>query len=112
MLYSAAMLHNLKYPIPGGVEIMKLEGIIKAFSYPDVTFAAWMHFAAFDCLIGLGIVRDARKVGVPHWMCIPCLLLCMLVGPVFGTLVIVDACTAMTRIVVRRLGFWHIFRFA
>mmetsp|Transcript_30748 Transcript_30748/g.57444 ORF Transcript_30748/g.57444 Transcript_30748/m.57444 type:complete len:95 (+) Transcript_30748:676-960(+) len=75
------MVHNLKYPIPGGVEIMKLDGIIKAFSYPDVTFAAWMHFAAFDCLIGLGIVTDAKRVGVPHWMCIPCLLMCMLVGP-------------------------------
>eukprot|EP00466_Bigelowiella_natans_P012442 jgi/Bigna1/85761/estExt_fgenesh1_pg.C_60035 len=43
--------------------------------------SGWLHYCAFDCLIGLGIVLDAKNVGVPHLLCVPCLLLTMLAGP-------------------------------
>ena len=52
------------------------------FAIPDGAFAGWLHYCTFDPLIGLGIVLDARKSGVPHLLCIPCLIATALAGPV------------------------------
>ena len=48
----------------------------------STAFAGWLHYCTFDPLIGLGIVLDARKSGVPHLLCIPCLIATALAGPV------------------------------
>jgi hypothetical protein len=59
-------------------------------SLPDVALlfqnkwlllAGWVHYLAFDLLIGAWEVRDARERGVPHLLVLPCLALTFMFGP-------------------------------
>jgi hypothetical protein len=43
--------------------------------------AGWLHYLAFDLLIGNREVQDARERGVPHFLVVPCLALTFLFGP-------------------------------
>ena len=46
-----------------------------------VLLAGWVHYLAFDLLVGAWIVRTARAEGIPHWAVMPCLILTFLFGP-------------------------------
>ena len=43
--------------------------------------AGWIHYLACDLVVGTWEVRDAKRVGLPHWMIVPCLVLSFLLGP-------------------------------
>src|SRR5688572_390019 len=51
------------------------------FSNPWLLLAGWIHYLAFDLLIGSWEVRDARDRGLPHLFVVPCLVLTFLFGP-------------------------------
>jgi hypothetical protein len=51
------------------------------FSNPWLLLAGWIHYLAFDLLIGAWEVRDAHDRGVPHLLLVPCLVLTFLFGP-------------------------------
>lgn len=58
------------------------KGVVALFKTPRVVLAGWVHYLAFDLMVGLYIVIDAASLGISHWMLIPCLLLTLLFGPV------------------------------
>ena len=64
---------------PGGFST--LAGVAALFSNPWVLLAGWIHYLAFDLLIGTWETRDAREHGVPHLQLVPCLILTFLFGP-------------------------------
>ena len=64
---------------PGGFST--LEGVATLFSNPWALLAGWIHYLAFDLLIGTWEVRDAREHGLPHLLLVPCLMLTFLFGP-------------------------------
>ena len=64
---------------PGGFST--LEGVATLFSNPWALLAGWIHYLAFDLLIGTWEVRDAREHGLPHLLLVPCLVLTFLFGP-------------------------------
>ena len=43
--------------------------------------AGWLHYLAFDLFVGAWEVREARRVGLPHWVILPALALTFLFGP-------------------------------
>jgi hypothetical protein len=51
------------------------------FQNPWALLAGWVHYLAFDLLIGGWEVRDAHERGVPHLLVIPALVLTFLFGP-------------------------------
>ncbi len=51
------------------------------FGNPWLLLAGWIHYLAFDLLIGSWEVRDARDRGIPHLLLVPCLMLTFLFGP-------------------------------
>ncbi len=53
----------------------------KLFSRPEALLAGWVHFLAFDLLIGAWICRTAKDERVPFLLVIPCLFLTFLLGP-------------------------------
>ncbi|MBO6575667.1 MAG: DUF4281 domain-containing protein [Rhodothermales bacterium] len=59
-----------------------LDEVATLFSDPRNLLAGWLHYLAFDLLVGSWIVRDAARVGVNHLLIVPCLVLCFLAGPV------------------------------
>jgi hypothetical protein len=58
-----------------------LAGVAALFANPWLLLAGWIHYLAFDMLVGAWEVRDAARRGVPHWMVVPCLLLTFMLGP-------------------------------
>ncbi|MEM6617556.1 MAG: ABA4-like family protein [Pseudomonadota bacterium] len=58
-----------------------LENVMLLFDDPAVALGGWVHFLAFDLLIGAWIVKNARENGIPFWMVLPCLPLTFLFGP-------------------------------
>jgi ABA DEFICIENT 4-like len=44
--------------------------------------AGWIHYLAFDLFIGGWEARDAKRLGLPHLLLVPCLVLTFLFGPV------------------------------
>ena len=69
-LYAGVLTHMIKYPTPGiQVDFSSLEGIMPGFALPDGAFAGWLHYCAFDPLVCLAIVLDAKRLRVPHLLC-------------------------------------------
>jgi len=58
-----------------------LKGVINLFKSPRVVLAGWIHYLAFDLMVGIYILNDASQYGISHWMIIPCLLLSLMFGP-------------------------------
>ena len=83
-IYTYLICFGKKYDSPDvnvGGHFLSLKGVINLFKSPRAVLAGWIHYLAFDLMIGLFIVVDAEKYAVPHWMLIPCLLLTLMFGP-------------------------------
>ena len=51
------------------------------FSHADALMAGWIHFLAFDLVVGAWVCRAARRDGLPFWLVLPCLPVTFLFGP-------------------------------
>jgi Domain of unknown function (DUF4281) len=58
-----------------------LAGVMALFANPWLLLAGWLHYLAFDLLIGTWEARDSVEHGVPRWLLVPCLLLTLMFGP-------------------------------
>lgn len=58
-----------------------LRDVALLFADPWLLLAGWIHYLAFDLLVGSWEARDARERGVPHLFLVPCLILTFLFGP-------------------------------
>jgi len=58
-----------------------LADVAKLFARQEALLAGWVHFLAFDLLIGAWICRVARREKLNFWLVIPCLGLTFLLGP-------------------------------
>lgn len=43
--------------------------------------AGWVHYLAFDLVAGCWVLRDGQERGINHWLLIPCLFGCFMLGP-------------------------------
>ena len=69
-------------PVPEGAGFDSLDGLMKLFSVKEALLAGWAHYLVFDLFIGAWQARDAQRIGLNHFILIPCLLLTFLVGPI------------------------------
>lgn len=86
VLYTLVMRHLLLPALQSGanslgMDFTSLAGIVKAFANKDAVFAGWLHYCAFDPLVGLCIVLDSQRLGIHHLLVVPCILLTMVAGP-------------------------------
>jgi hypothetical protein len=58
-----------------------LQGVAALFANPWLLLAGWIHYLAFDLLVGRWEVLDAQERGVPYLAVVPCLALTFLFGP-------------------------------
>jgi hypothetical protein len=59
-----------------------LAEVSKLFRNDWVLLAGWVHYLVFDLFVGSWETRDAQRLGVPHWLLVPCLALTFLFGPI------------------------------
>jgi hypothetical protein len=58
-----------------------LNDVARLFSNRWLLLAGWIHYLAFDLLVGTWEVRDSRERGINHLFVVPCLILTFLFGP-------------------------------
>lgn len=58
-----------------------LTGVKQLFANSWLLLAGWLHYLAFDLLIGTWEARDSVERGVPRWLLVPCLFLTLMFGP-------------------------------
>jgi hypothetical protein len=58
-----------------------LAGVSALFGNPWLLLAGWLHYLAFDLLIGAWEARDSIERDVPRWLLVPCLFLTLMFGP-------------------------------
>ena len=73
-----------------------LAEVAALFSVPGLLLAGWVHYLAFDLLVGRWEVDDAGATGAAAWWLVPCLVLTFLFGPA-GWLLYLLARTALRR---------------
>jgi hypothetical protein len=65
---------------PGGFG--SLAEVATLFANPMLLLGGWIHYLAFDLLVGAIETREAQKDGMPHLLLAPCLLLTFFLGPI------------------------------
>jgi hypothetical protein len=78
ILYTAIAV-SLFWRSPGGFSTLANVGVL--FTNPWLLLAGWVHYLAFDLLIGSWELKDSRERGIPHLLVVPCLLLTFMFGP-------------------------------
>jgi Domain of unknown function (DUF4281) len=58
-----------------------LAEVSRLFQSPGLLLAGWIHYLAFDLLIGTWERGEAERIGLSRWALAPCLLLTFLFGP-------------------------------
>lgn len=78
----------LGYTVLVAVHLSSAEGgfatladVASLFRSPWVLLAGWVHYLAFDLLVGGFIARDCAARGLPRWLLVPVLPLVFLLGP-------------------------------
>lgn len=74
-----------------------LADVMALFDHPQIALAGWVHYLAFDMLVGLAIVRTTRARGLSHLVALPCLPLTFLFGPAGFLLFLILALTLPQR---------------
>jgi hypothetical protein len=59
-----------------------LADVYALFGNPWLLLAGWVHYLAFDLVVGSWEVRDAQSNGISHLLVIPCLIATFLFGPI------------------------------
>ncbi len=58
-----------------------LAQVAQLFQTPGLLLAGWVHYLAFDLLVGTWEREEARRIGLPQLALVPCLVLTFLFGP-------------------------------
>jgi Domain of unknown function (DUF4281) len=66
----------------GTGDFQSLAGVARLFEHPGLLLAGWVHYLAFDLLIGLWERDEAARVGLSRWWLLPCQLLTFMFGPI------------------------------
>lgn len=71
----------LSYWSSGTGDFQSLAGVARLFEHPGLLLAGWVHYLAFDLLVGVWEREEARRIDLPQWVLVPCLALTFLFGP-------------------------------
>ena len=65
----------------GGSDFGSLAEIRRVFADDSAMAAGWLHYLAFDMVVGTWVARDGTGRGFPALLLLPCLVLTFLLGP-------------------------------
>lgn len=59
-----------------------LAGVAALFTVPGLLLAGWVHYLAFDMVVGAWIARRSDEIGISRWIQAPVLGATFMLGPV------------------------------
>lgn len=66
----------------GSFDFSSLDSVMALFTEETAVLAGWVHYLAFDLLVGMWILEKNRSVGLHAIAMAPCLFLTFMLGPV------------------------------
>ena len=76
------VLFTMSFEAENVADFSSLEGVAKLFSVKEAVLVGWLHYLAFDLLVGTWEYTDAKKQGIAHYILVPCLFLTLMAGPI------------------------------
>jgi Domain of unknown function (DUF4281) len=77
-LYVALLVYVLRTP---GESLTSLAALQRAFSQPAPALLGWVHYLAFDLLVGVRVAEEGLATGRSRWFMAPFLFLTLMLGP-------------------------------
>jgi len=66
----------------GGMDFGSLESVMALFTEENAVLAGWVHYLAFDLLVGMWMVDKNKELGIHQLIMAPCLLGSFMLGPI------------------------------
>ncbi|MEO0724627.1 MAG: ABA4-like family protein [Bacteroidota bacterium] len=69
----------------GGLDLTSfgsLPNVMELFTEASAVLIGWVHYLAFDLVVGCFIVKNAEEHDINQWLVAPCLLFTFMLGPV------------------------------
>ena len=71
----------MTFQTEGGLDFGSLESVMALFTKENAVLAGWVHYLAFDLLIGMWMVQKNRQLGMHQLLMVPCLFFAFMAGP-------------------------------
>ena len=65
----------------GDMDFGSLSSVMKLFTEENAVLAGWVHYLAFDLLVGMWILDKNKTLGIHQLLIAPCLFLTFMFGP-------------------------------
>lgn len=82
LLCLAYLVGMLAYPSEGGMDFSSLNSVAIMFAQREVVLIGWIHYLAFDLMVGLWISSNAQKHGIKHIYIVLPLIFTFMLGPI------------------------------
>lgn len=70
----------------GLMDFGSLSSVMELFTKENAVLAGWVHYLAFDLLVGMWMVSQNKELGIHKFLMAPCLFFTFMFGP-FGFLI-------------------------
>jgi len=80
ILYGFYIIQSLQ--AGGGMDFSTLESVMNLFTMEIAVLAGWLHYLAFDLLVGMWILDQNQTLKINHLILVPCLLGAFMLGPI------------------------------
>jgi len=74
-----------------------LDSVMQLFTDEKAVLAGWIHYLAFDLLVGMWMLQENKKLGIHQLLMVPCLLGAFMFGPLGFLLFIIIKSTKKTQ---------------
>ncbi|MHA7059925.1 ABA4-like family protein [Aquimarina sp. M1] len=68
--------------IGGGMDFGSLASVMQLFTEENAVMAGWVHYLAFDLIVGMWILDHNKRLGIHQLLIAPCLFATFMFGPV------------------------------
>ena len=72
---------SMTFQTEGGLDFGSLESVMALFTKENAVLAGWVHYLAFDLLIGMWMVQKNREFGMHQLLMVPCLFFTFMACP-------------------------------
>lgn len=66
----------------GGMDFGSLDSVMALFTEENAVLAGWVHYLAFDLVVGMWMLDQNKELGIHQVLMAPCLLGTFMLGPV------------------------------
>ncbi len=80
LVYAAYIVIAMR--IGGGMDFGSLSSVMALFTEENAVLAGWVHYLAFDLLVGMWMIKQNENLGLHRLLMAPCLLATFMLGPV------------------------------